>query len=193
MEGYCFDSFRKKVNVSNFYDNGGGYVHKSNDTVREIHLHLSDSKLKNAATTTAHIYTLLASMFDKKQMIRGVTIWYQTGGCAKQYRCSIAYYLMSFLSKTYQNFLGRSVDTTGHGKHVVDGFNAVQKRYSATCLRMRSTTEVDKIDIKRIRFDSMTKKGEVSFAEEYNHLLYLRDVISPRVIRNMRIAKLNHA
>ena len=61
-------------------------------------------------------------------MIRGRTIWDQTGGCAKQYRCSIAYYLMSYLSKSYHIVIDRAVDTPGRGKDVVDGFNAVQKR-----------------------------------------------------------------
>ena len=54
MEGCCLDRFRKTVNVSNFYDNGGEYVHQSNDMLREFHLNLSDSKLQNAATNTAH-------------------------------------------------------------------------------------------------------------------------------------------
>ena len=67
VEGCCLDCFRKTVNVSNFYDNGGGYVHQSNDTVREFHLHLSDSKLQNATTTTAHLYTSLARTFDKNK------------------------------------------------------------------------------------------------------------------------------
>ena len=49
-----------------FYDNGGEYVYQSNDTVQEFHLHLSDSNMENAATTTAHIYTLLARMFERK-------------------------------------------------------------------------------------------------------------------------------
>ena len=66
MEGYCLDRFIKTVNVRIFYDNGGGYVHQPNDTVRDFHLHLSDSKLQNAAMTTAHIYKLLARMFEKK-------------------------------------------------------------------------------------------------------------------------------
>ena len=99
MEGYCLDCFRKTVNVRNVYDNCGGDVNQYNDTVQEFHLHLSDLNLQNAATTTAHIYTLLASLFEKKQIIRGGTMWYQTDGCTKQYRCSIAYYLISFLSK----------------------------------------------------------------------------------------------
>ena len=67
MEGCFLDHFIKQVNVSSFYDNGGGDVHQSNDTIREFHLHLSDSKLKNAATTTAHIYTLLSNVFEKNK------------------------------------------------------------------------------------------------------------------------------
>ena len=127
--------------------------------VREFYLYLSNSKLQNAATTTSHLHTLLAKVFEKKQMIRGGTMWDQTDGCAKQYRCSIAYYLMSFLSKSYKIVLDRAVDTPGHEKDVVDGFNAVQKRYLATCLRMRSTPEKDKIYSNCMRVEAMTEKG----------------------------------
>ena len=66
MEGCCLYRFIKTVNVSNFYDNGGGCVYQSNDMVRDFHFHLSDSKMQNAAMTTAHFYTLLARMFEKK-------------------------------------------------------------------------------------------------------------------------------
>ena len=93
-------------------------------------------------------------------------MWNQTDGCAKQYRCSISYYLMSYLSTSYQIVLDRDVDTPGHGKYVVDGFNAVQKQYLATCFRMRSTPEKHKIDSKRMRVEAMTEKGEVIFAKE---------------------------
>ena len=81
--------------------------------VWEIYLHLSDSNLQNDATTTAHLYTLLASMFEKKKMIRAGTMWYQYYGCADQYMCSITYYLMPFLSASYQIVLDRAVDTPG--------------------------------------------------------------------------------
>ena len=66
MEGWCLDRFIKTVNVRNVYDSGGGHVSQSNDTVREFHLNLSDSKLQNSATTTAHLYRLLTRMFEKK-------------------------------------------------------------------------------------------------------------------------------
>ena len=107
-------------------------------------------------------------------------MWDQTDRCAKQYRCSIAYYLMSYLSTSYRIVLDRAVDTPGHGKYVVDGFNAVQKRYLATFLRMRSTPEKHKIDSKRMSVEAMTEKGEVSFAEECKRLLDLCDEIGTK-------------
>ena len=67
MEGCCLDSFRKSVNVSNCYDNGGEYIHQSNDTVREFHLHLSDSNMQNDDTATTHIYTLLTMILEKNK------------------------------------------------------------------------------------------------------------------------------
>ena len=77
-----------------------GMTHAAADNIEyNMAIYKSDSKLQNAATTTAHLHTLLAKVSEKKQMIRGRTMWDQTDGCAKQYRCSIAYYLMSYLSK----------------------------------------------------------------------------------------------
>ena len=87
---------------------------------------------------------------------------------------------MSYLSTSYQIVLGRALDTPGHGKDAVDGFNAVQKKYSATCLRMRSTHEKENIDSKRMYVESMTEKGEESFAEEFKRLLDLCDKIGTK-------------
>ena len=81
----------------------------------------------------------------RKKIIRDSTMWDQTYGCANQYVGSISYYMISFLSQSYQIVIDRAVDTPGHDKYVVDGFNAVQKWYLSTCFIMRSTLEVDKI------------------------------------------------
>ena len=67
MEGCCLDRFIKQVNVSSFYDNGGGDAHQYIDRIREFYLYLSDSKLQNAATSTAHLHTLLAKVFWGKK------------------------------------------------------------------------------------------------------------------------------
>ena len=113
----------------------------------------------------------------RKKWIRGGTMCDQTDGCAKQYRCSIAYYLMYFISKSYQIVLDISVDTTGHGRYVVHGFNAVQKQYLATYLIMRSTSKVENIDSNCMRVDAMTEKGEVNFAKECKRLMDICDEI----------------
>ena len=62
----------------------------------------------------------------------------------------------------------------------MDGFNSVQKRYLATCLITRSTPEKDKIDSKRMCVEAITEKGEVSFAEECERLMDLRDKIGTK-------------
>ena len=53
----------------------------------------------------------------------------------------------------------------------------VKKRYLATCLRMLSTPEIDKIDIKCMRVYAMTEMGEVSFDKECKRSLDLCDEI----------------
>ena len=61
---------------------------------------------------------------------------------------------------------------------------------------MRGTPEVENIYSKCMRADAITKKVEVSFAKEFNSLLYLRDEIGTKgdkkhVTRKAK-AHLNH-
>ena len=62
----------------------------------------------------------------------------------------------------------------------MDGFDAVQKQYLATCLRICRTPEVENIYSKRMRVDAMTEKREASFAKECKRLLDLRDGIGTK-------------
>ena len=57
------------------------------------------------------------------------TIWENTDGCAEEYRCASALYLMSVISQTYSLIIDRGISAPGHGKEVADGLNAVDKRY----------------------------------------------------------------
>ena len=76
------------------------------------------------------------------------------------------------------------------------GFNAVQKQYLATCLRMHIMPEVEKIDSKRMRVYAMTEKGELSLAKEYKRLLDLCDAIGTggdkKHAKREAKARLNH-
>ena len=58
-----------------------------------------------------------------------ITIWENTDGCAEQYICASALYLMSVMSQTYSLIIDRGISAPRHGKEVVDGLNAVDKRY----------------------------------------------------------------
>ena len=53
----------------------------------------------------------------------------KTDGCAEQYRCASALYLMSVMSQCYSIIIDRGIGTPGHGKEVTDGIHAVDKRY----------------------------------------------------------------
>ena len=57
------------------------------------------------------------------------TIWDNKDGCAYQYRCANALYLLSMLSHSYNTVIYRGVGSPGNGKDVVDGLNATNKRF----------------------------------------------------------------
>ena len=57
------------------------------------------------------------------------TIWENTDGCAEQYICASALYLMSVLSQCQSIIFDLGTGAPGHGKEVVDGLNAIVKRY----------------------------------------------------------------
>ena len=57
------------------------------------------------------------------------TIWGNTDGCVEQYRCASALYIMSVLSQLHSIIIDRGIIAPVHGKEVVDGINAIDKRY----------------------------------------------------------------
>ena len=68
------------------------------------------------------------------------TIWENNDGCTEQYRCSSALYLMSVMSQCYSVIIDRVICAPKRGKAVVDGLNAIYKRYIYTnkCLNTKS-------------------------------------------------------
>ena len=56
-------------------------------------------------------------------------IWYNTSGCADQYRCVTELYLLSMLSHKYNIVIYPGVGAPGNGKYVVDGLNATDKMF----------------------------------------------------------------
>ena len=57
------------------------------------------------------------------------TIWENTDGCAEQYRCASALYLMSVFYQCHSIIIYWGISTPGNGKEVFDGLNFIDKRY----------------------------------------------------------------
>ena len=67
-----------------------------------FHSFLYDDRKQDAVTTTAHIDRLISLIKEKTLLTTSLsTIWESTDGCAKQYICASALYLMSVMSQCY--------------------------------------------------------------------------------------------
>ena len=98
------------------------------------------------------------------------TIWENTDGCAKQYRCASALYLMSVTSQTYSIIIDRGISAPGHGKEVVDGLNDAYKRYIYQLMSKVQITGSIRFD-SQIKIHTGTEKKDVSLAREFkDHL-----------------------
>ena len=57
------------------------------------------------------------------------TVWEDTDGCANQYRCDLAIFLMTVLLTSYGIIIYRAMNAQGHGNNVVNEINATDKLY----------------------------------------------------------------
>ena len=57
------------------------------------------------------------------------TVWEDTDGCAKKYKCALAIYLMTVLSSSYGITMDRTINAPVHGNNVVYGLNATDTNY----------------------------------------------------------------
>ena len=98
------------------------------------------------------------------------TIWENTDGFAEQYRCTSSLYLMSVIYRCYSVTIDRGISAPGNGKEVVDGLNAVDKRYMQ---KLISNVQLPGSNI----FDPQTQvynsnqNNDVSLAKEFQQHL----------------------
>ena len=91
---------------------------------------LSDDSKQDAVTTNADRTFLIELLKEQKVPTSTLsTIWGNIYGCAEQYICAFALYLMSVLSQCYSIIINIGTIAPGHGKGAVDGINAIDKRY----------------------------------------------------------------
>ena len=59
---------------------------------------MSDDNEQDSCASHAHMVHLLKTFLESVKLVSGVsTVWEDTGGCAKQYRCALDIYLMTGL------------------------------------------------------------------------------------------------
>ena len=162
MEGSSVETFcRAAVDA---YRNGVWQM--SDDDLRmTFHSHFSDDSRQDAATTHAHMTVLLEQLKEIGELLEGMTMWDDTDGCGKQYRCGTALYLLSVLATTWGITIDRAIGAPGHGKDLVDGLNAVDKVYLRKKMCLVGTPEA-KDAACRMAAHSMVGDAKASLAEE---------------------------
>jgi hypothetical protein len=131
----------------------------------QFHSHFSNNSRQDAATTTAHMTVLIDALISENAIYKKTTMWDDTDGCGKQYRCAKAYWLLSYLASKYDMTIDRAIGAPSHGKDVVDGINATDKRYLAGCMCLVGTPEANDGD-KRMAAQSMVETASKSLADE---------------------------
>ena len=91
------------------------------------------------------------------------TMWENNGGCAEQYRCASALYLKSVFPQFYSIIIDRVICAPGHGKEVVNGLNAIEKRYIYQLTSNVQLPGSKQFDSKILMY-SCTQKNDVSLA-----------------------------
>ena len=93
-------------------------------------------------------------------------IWEKIYGCAKQYRCASALYLMWVMSHCYSIIIYWGISAPGHDKEVVDVINAVDKR---SIYQLMSTIRLPGSNIfdSQIQMHTGTQKYDASLAKEF--------------------------
>ena len=71
---------------------------------------------------------------------------------------------MSVISQTYSLIIDRGISAPGHGKEVVDGINAVEKRYIYQLISNIQLTGSVRFD-SQIKMHTGTEKKDVSLAK----------------------------
>ena len=95
-----------------------------------FHSFFSDDSKQDAVTTIAHSKCLIEVLKEQKVTTSTLSkILENTDVCADQYICASALYLMLVLSQCHSIIIDQGISAPVHVKDVVDGLNAIDKRY----------------------------------------------------------------
>lgn len=96
-------------------------------------------------------------------------IWDMTDGCAKQYRCGNALYLLSLLAVEHEMRIDRMIQAPGHGKCKIDGYCACEKSFLKAKMCFVGTPEAEDSKL-RMNVHTWLDGVKVSLARECQRL-----------------------
>jgi len=138
-----------------------GKLPDKKDVIMHFHSHLADDSMQDAFTTHAHMCVLVQELLDEGMLEKGATMWDDTDGCMKQYRSGSAMFLLSVLAHQYGITIDRAIGAPSHGKDVVDGLNATDKRFLKWLFQAIAKAESnDDQSERKMPAHSMTSEGE---------------------------------
>ena len=105
------------------------YIYTGNNEEKyEFCSYISDDSEQDACDLHACIVYLLKTFLESGSLVSGMsTVWEDTTGCAKQYRCALDIYLMTVLSSSYGIIMDCAINASVHVKNSVDEINATEK------------------------------------------------------------------
>ena len=105
------------------------------------------------------------------------TVWEDTDGCAKQYRCALSINLMTLLSSSYGIIMDFTINAIIHGNNVVDGLNATNKHYLKGKMELMGKLESkDNTNIKML--PSASKYVSIKFSDQCLHILNNKEILN---------------
>ena len=125
---------------------------------KRVYYHCSDYKPQVAAVTTHNMEVMLKELVTLGELKdgdhgsgkgKGGTVWLKMDGCAKQYKCGKAMYLMCQLALRLDLTLDQMNEVTGHGKDEADGHGGVFKNWLLSKMHASdlSTGEIEAADV----------------------------------------------
>ena len=135
MEGYGVTVFDQSKILQ--IENGSLDVEQLHEHVqREYHSFFSEDSKQDAVTTHSNMTNLFNQLVRRGTIKRTKSICRDsTDGCAKQYRCATALYMLSVLALHFGIVIDRAIGAPGHGKSEIDGLMAVDKTYLRSFFR----------------------------------------------------------
>ena len=105
------------------------------------------------------------------------TVWEETDGRAKQYRCALAIYLITLLSYSYSITMDRVINAPVHGNNVVDGINTTDKFYLKEQMKPIGKLSSNNTSTTGI-IPSASKDVSVIFSDQCIHILNNKEILN---------------